>query len=79
MKTISFKVTDEEARIIRGTARNEKMSVSEFLRQRAAGKGTRSKVEKVRCRFKGAEILAPVAIAQPFTTESVREMLAEFP
>jgi hypothetical protein len=77
--TLSFKVSDEEARQIRRQAKLAGISVSEFLRHRAIGTTSRGAVDRVRCEFTGAEIFAPLTGAKPLTTEMVREMLADFP
>jgi hypothetical protein len=80
VKTITFKVTDDEAHLIRSLARREKLSVSEFLRRRASGAGGPARVPAlVRCDFTGAMIFAPRPEQPLFDTESVREMLADFP
>lgn len=81
MKTISFKVSEEEARRIRQLARREKVSVSEFLRRRAIGTAESGHVPvgKIRCAITGAEIFAPLTGEAPLTTEAVREMLSDFP
>ena len=77
--TLSFKVSEAEAREIRRQAKLAGISVSEFLRRRAMGKESVGPVEKVRCEFTGAEIFAPLIDAEPLTTETVRGMLADFP
>lgn len=80
MKTISFKVTDEEARAIRQEAKRRRLTVSEFLRRRAAGtESSGSAVGKVRCEFTGAEIFAPLSGSSLLTSDQVREMLGDFP
>ena len=80
MKTLTFKVSDDEAQLIRSLAKREKLSVSEFLRRRAAGgKGAERSPGRVKCEFTGAMIFAPLSGQPPFDTESVREMLADFP
>ncbi|MCW1922853.1 hypothetical protein OKA05_09850 [Luteolibacter arcticus] len=79
MTTLSFKVSEDEAREIRRQAKAAGITVSEFLRRRAMGNEPGQAVGKVRCEFTGAEIFAPVTGAEPLTTESVREMLADFP
>jgi hypothetical protein len=80
VKTIIFKVTDEEARRIRAAARRQRLTVSEFLRRRAAGPElSPSEPELVTCPFTGAMISAPLADPPPLTLESVKEMLADFP
>lgn len=79
VKTISFKVTDDEAHRIRQFARRERLSLSAYLRSRAAGNPAGGQIAKVRCKFTGAEIFAAPAGAAPLTTEAVHEMLADFP
>lgn len=79
MKTISFKVTDDEAHRIRQFARRERLSLSAYLRSRAAGNPAGGTIGKVRCKFTGAEIFSAPAGAEPLTTETVRDMLADFP
>ena len=80
VKTLTFKVTDDEARLIRSLAKKEKLSVSEYLRRRASGGRAATRVPgKVRCEFTGAIIFAPLPDLPPLDTESVREMLADFP
>lgn len=80
MKTLTFKVSDDEARLIRSLAKREKLSVSEYLRRRASGgSGTRRIPSRVRCEFTGAMIFAALPDQPPLDTESVKEMLADFP
>ena len=80
MTTITFKVTDEEARMIRARAKTERLSVSEYLRRRASVPmpATR-KPRRVRCAHTGAMIFAATDDRTPLTTELVRELLADFP
>lgn len=79
MKTISFKVNDDEARAIRRQAKREHLSLSEYLRRRAVQAPENAEVGKVRCEFTGAEIFAPLPGGKPLTTADIREMLADFP
>jgi hypothetical protein len=80
MTTITFKVTEEEARLIRSRARKEHISVSEYLRRRANVSLPGSKKPgRVRCRHTGAIIFAAPENQPPLTTESVRELLYDFP
>lgn len=80
MVTISFKVSDDEARSIRERARQEGVSVSEYLRRRArlttAGSTT---WPRVRCPHTGAVIFAEPDGEPPLATDAVRELLADFP
>ncbi|WP_265594911.1 hypothetical protein [Haloferula sp. BvORR071] len=80
MKTLTFKVTDEEARRIRAAAKRQRITVSEYLRRRAAGPDpVPAEPQLVKCPHTGAMIFAPLLDAPPLSSESVREMLADFP
>jgi hypothetical protein len=81
MTTISFKVTEDEARLIRSLARRERLSLSEYLRRRAShpAPATNVKSRRVRCPHTGALIFATLENQPPLTTESVRELLSNFP
>jgi hypothetical protein len=79
MKTISFKVSEDEASSIRSRAKQDHLTVSEFLRRQVLGQGRESSVGRVRCEFTGAEIFSPSAESEPLTTEAVRKMLGDFP
>ena len=80
MATISFKVSDDEARMIRVLAGKEGVSVSEFLRRRACiSLPAPRKPARVRCPHTGALVFAAPAHLPPLTTETVRELLADFP
>ena len=80
MTTISFKVSDEEARLIRSRATREGVSVSEYLRRRArlSVPGPR-KPRLVCCPHTGAMIFAASEDQPPLTTDTVRELLSDFP
>ncbi len=79
MQTLSFKVSEDEARAIRGLAKAAGLTVSEFLRRRAIGTESGDPVGKVHCEFTGAEIFAPLPGGEPLTGAAVRKMLADFP
>ena len=80
MTTITFKVTEDEARLIRSRARKEGISVSEYLRRRASvSMPAPQKPRRVRCPHTGAMIFAAPENQPPLTTESVRELLSDFP
>ncbi|MEI6349559.1 MAG: hypothetical protein WCP06_00465 [Verrucomicrobiota bacterium] len=80
MKTLTFKVSDDEARLIRSLAKQQKLSVSEYLRRRArGGRAASGTPARVRCEFTGAMIFAPLSEQPPLDTEVVRELLADFP
>jgi hypothetical protein len=80
VKTLTFKVTDDEARHIRSMSKRQNLSLSEYLRRRVSGAGFETAAPAlVRCEFTGAMIFAPLQGQPPLTTESVREMLADFP
>jgi hypothetical protein len=78
--TITFKVSPDEARRIRAEARGKKMTLSEYIRRRALNDGkSSSQVRHVRCSHTGATIFSSPPGASPLTTETVREMLSDFP
>ena len=80
MATLTFKVTDEEARRIRSRARKERVTVSEYLRRRASlSLAPACKPAKVRCPHTGAMIFAAPDNQPPLTTDAVRELLSDFP
>ena len=80
MVTISFRVSEEEARLIRSRARQEGLTVSEYLRRRTcAAMPSPGEPRRVRCRHTGAMIFAAPNHEPPLTTARVRELLAGFP
>ena len=81
MKTISFRVTDDEARLIRSLAKREKLTLSDYLRRQACRDSRTSPptVRRTRCKHTGAMIFAANADLPPLSTDSVRELLADFP
>ncbi len=80
MATVSFKVSDEEARLIRTRARREGVSVSEYLRRRARlAMPAPSSPRLVRCPHTGAMIFAAPEDQPPLTTDTVQDLLADFP
>jgi hypothetical protein len=80
LKSITFKVSDDEANLIRARAKQERASLSEYLRCRATGMSKDQGLpRKVRCGFTGAMIFAPMPGHKELTTSSVRDMLADFP
>ncbi len=80
MTTITFKVSEDEARLIRSRAKKERISVSEYLRRRAIVSMTAPrKPRQVRCPHTGAMIFAASEDQPPLTTEAVRELLSDFP
>ena len=80
MTTLTFKVTDGEARRIRSGARKERVTVSEYLRRRASLSMPASrKPGRVRCPHTGAMIFASPDNQPPLTTNAVRDLLADFP
>lgn len=80
MPTITFKVSDEEARLIRARARMERVTVSEYLRRRASlSPAPAAAPAKVRCPHTGAMIFAAPDDQPPLTTDAVRALLSDFP
>lgn len=76
MKTITFKVTEDEERLIREEARRAGMTVSGFLRLRIRGT---EPIAIVRSSATGAPAFSSQAQSAPLTTEAVGAMLADFP
>ena len=80
MKTMTFKVDEEDARLLRGRARQAKLTLSEYLRRRLLEPvGAPPPVGRVKCPHTGAVVFAPMPSGARLTTESVREMLSDFP
>ena len=80
MATLTFKVTDDEARLIRSWARKERVTVSEYLRRRARlSLAPARQPTRVRCPHTGAMIFASLDNQPPLTTDAVRELLSDFP
>ena len=80
MKTISFKVTPEEAREIRANARREHLTVSEFLRRQASAPVQQAtRLQRTKCPKTGALVFGRIEKLPPLDVESTKEMLADFP
>ena len=80
MTTITFKVSNADARRLRQRARAAKTSLSDLLRQRVLEKKTvGGRIKLSRCPITGAEIFSPQEGLSPLTTETVRDILADFP
>jgi len=80
MTTLTFKVTEAEARRIRKLARSEHLTVSEFLRRRAAGTPVEaSRPARICCPQTGAMVFAPLANQPPLTLDAVKELMENFP
>ena len=80
MPTISFKVSEEEARLIRSRAGREGVSVSEYLRRRASIAMSAPRLPRlVRCPRTGAMIFGALDDHTPLDTATVRELLSDFP
>lgn len=80
MPTISFKVSEEEARLIRSRAGREGVSVSEYLRRRAhIAISAPRQPRLVRCPRTGAMIFDALDAQAPLDAPAVRELLADFP
>lgn len=80
MITISFKVTEQEARIIKVKARRQRVSVSEFLRRQARAQVDSNLKPKLQvCPMTGAKIFSSTLGGSPLTVESTRDLLTDFP
>jgi hypothetical protein len=80
MKTLSFRVSDEEAHLIRSRAKRENLTLSDYLRRQLGVRQPPSQLPtRMKCEFTGAMIFAPLTDQIPFDTESVRNTLSDFP
>ena len=80
MRTMTFKVDEEDARILRGRARQARLTLSEYLRRRLLEPvGAPTPVGRVKCPHTGAVVFAPMPSGTRLTTASAREMLSDFP
>jgi hypothetical protein len=80
VQTLTFKVSEDEARRIRALARKQKVSLSDLIRRKTLSiDSAPGQIRRVKCETTGAPIFAGPPGAAPLTTASVREMLADFP
>lgn len=80
VKIISFKVSPEEEREIRSRARQQRLTVSQFLRQQATAPLRPVSVLELRlCPLTGAMVFASAESLPPLNVETTRQMLADFP
>jgi hypothetical protein len=80
MQTITFKLADSEARRLRLQAKKAGLTVSEFVRRKLHSEEKRSAGPTFQtCNRTGAQIFAPAPHYPPLTTESVKEMMSDFP
>ncbi|MSU37151.1 MAG: hypothetical protein EXS36_19060 [Pedosphaera sp.] len=79
MITLTFKLPDADARRLREKARLKRITLSEFLRRQLLGGEPPTPIRRRQCQHTGAEIFGPAPHLPPLTTESVREVLSEFP
>lgn len=79
MITLTFKLPDADAHRLREKARLNRITLSEFLRRQLLGGEVPTPIRRRQCQHTGAEIFAPATHLPPLTTESIREMLSEFP
>jgi hypothetical protein len=80
MPTLTFKVSEEEARQIRALARRQRFSVSEYLRRQAQpGREAPREITRVVCAHRGAMIFGRAPELPALNPDSVRGLLADFP
>lgn len=80
MPTLTFKVSEEEARQIRAAARRQRLSVSEYLRRLTQPRPPAATgIARTVCAHTGATIFGPAPELPPLNTETVRGLLADFP
>ncbi|WP_434783424.1 plasmid mobilization protein [Haloferula sargassicola] len=78
VKTLTFKVSEDEDRMIRLLAEREQLSLSEYLRRRAIGHaGPAESFALETCPNTGARVFS--GASGKLTSESVKAMLADFP
>jgi hypothetical protein len=80
MTTITFKLKDDEARLVRSLARQEKLTLSEYLRRRALLAAPKpKKIGRIRCAHTGSMIFEAPPDMPRLSTKTVRDLLADFP
>ncbi|MFZ4595840.1 MAG: plasmid mobilization protein [Verrucomicrobiaceae bacterium] len=79
MSTVTFKASDQEVKRLRANAHKAKVSVSEFIRRKLFNHEQDGTVTLQRCQHTGAMIFAPAPHLPPLSTESVHDMLGDFP
>lgn len=79
MPTITFKVTPEEAALIRARAKAAQRTLSEFLRDQVLGRGSSKKIRLQPSRKTGILTIPRKPHARRLTTETVSELLSDFP
>jgi hypothetical protein len=80
MTTLTFKLDDSEARVLRLAAKRAKLTLSEFLRQKLrAPNAMPPPVSLTTCPLTGATIFASAPHFPPLTTDLVKEIMQDFP
>lgn len=79
MVTITFKLSEEDALRLRESARRNRVTLSALIRTQLFGRLKPGPISFVRSPETGAEIFGPAAHLRPLTSETVREMLTDFP
>jgi len=79
MPTITFKVTPEEAALLRARAKAAQRTLSEFLRDQVLGRATNKKTRLKPSKKTGILIVPRKPLARRLTTETVSELLSDFP
>jgi len=79
MTTLTFKVRDEEAALIRRLTKASGLTVSEFIRRRTLPAEPNKPRELAKAKYTGAMVFKGHPDDIPLTNESVTEVLADFP
>jgi hypothetical protein len=79
MPTITFKVTPEEAALLRARAKAAQRTLSEFLRDQVLGRTTDKKTRLKPSKKTGILIVPRKSLARRLTTETVSKFLSDFP
>jgi hypothetical protein len=77
--TITFKVTSAEAALLRGQARASRRTLSEFLRDQLLGTASKKKTGLEPSKRTGILTIPEKPHARRLTTETVSELLSDFP
>ena len=78
MTTLTFKVTEAEAYMLRDRARRENLTLSEYVRRHVLEPALSPPVDRIKCPHTGALIFGPLPTDARLTSGSVREMLLDF-
>jgi len=79
MQVLSFKVTDEQAGVVRNLARRKNRTVSEYLRAVAFPPSTTRRKRRINEKHPVSGLIVDVTPEPEITTEQIKAMLADYP